>query len=44
MADVCTAGNPREVKLGDIKSLYLKAYMETPKAEKQGKRKALELA
>jgi alcohol dehydrogenase len=44
MADVCTAGNPREVKLGDIKSLYLKAYMETPKAEKQGKKKALELA
>ena len=44
MADVCTAGNPREVKLNDIKALYLKAYLGNPKAEKQGKKKTLELA
>lgn len=44
MADICTAGNPREVKLNDVKSLYLKAYMEAPKTEKQQRKKTLELA
>jgi alcohol dehydrogenase len=44
MADVCTAGNPREVKLNDIKALYLKAYMESSKQVKQEKKKTLELA
>jgi alcohol dehydrogenase len=44
MADVCTGGNPREVKLGDIKSLYLKAYMDSAKEEKKGKKKQLEPA
>lgn len=44
MADVCTGGNPREVKLNDIKALYLKAYMGNSKPEKQEKKKALELA
>jgi alcohol dehydrogenase len=44
MADVCTAGNPREVKLNDIKALYLKAYMESSKQGKQEKKKTLELA
>jgi alcohol dehydrogenase class IV len=26
MADVCTGGNPREVTLNDLKTIYLNAY------------------
>lgn len=44
MADVCTSGNPREVKLNDIKALYLQAYMGNSKTGKQEKKKLLEMA